>query len=510
MKENIALFEQFGRVSKNRRPQRTELPNVVVYTRVSSKEQADNNMSLETQQKIILDCANRTSRNVLCHFGGTYESAKTDGRKEFMRMLDYIKKNKGKVQEIMVYTLDRFSRTGGAAIKLAGDLREKYGVNIYAVTQPVDTSNPSGVLSQGIHLLFSEFDNKLRGQRVVAGLKARFEMGIWALKPPQGYDIVTINGERQLIINEDGRKIARAFQWKIEGLRNVEIEDRLKSIGVPHINKMKVQRILSNPFYCGILANGVLDGKVVEGKHEKLISHETFLRVNNIINGSNRFNISHKKENPNLPLKLFTRCSACDEPLTGYECRVKVKAGAEQRFQYYYKCRRPGCNFNKNIKFMHEKFEQMLSGISFKQELIEPLLFQLKYTFNELNDEGRLKERYLNKQLNDIVNKINVAEEKYFIGSEMTKELYEKFLSRFNAEKTKVIYQISELNINSNSKYLLKVCSMSEDLLNLWRSANLTTKQKLQQLIFPKGLIYNKTLQLFQAEEVNTVLFNCS
>lgn len=131
-----------------------------------------------------------------------------------------------------MYALDRFSRTGGAAIKLATDLREKYGVIINSVTQPVDTSNPSGVLSQGMHFLFSEFDNKLRGQRVVAGLKAKFEMGIWAVKPPQGYDSIKINGERKLVVNAEGKIIAKAFQWKMDGMRNVEIVERLKALGL--------------------------------------------------------------------------------------------------------------------------------------------------------------------------------------------------------------------------------------------------------------------------------------
>ena len=108
----------------------------LIYTRVSSKEQADKNLSLDFQRKIIDEYAQKNDFTILNYFGGTYESAKTDGRKEFLRMLDFIKKNKGKITHILVYTLDRFSRTGGGAIKLAQDLREKYGVSVFAVTQP--------------------------------------------------------------------------------------------------------------------------------------------------------------------------------------------------------------------------------------------------------------------------------------------------------------------------------------------------------------------------------------
>lgn len=148
----------FGKWSKSSSVRNYRGPEkaAVVYTRVSSKEQADNNLSLDFQRKAIEEYALRNGFATLEYFGGTYESAKTDGRKEFQRMLDFIKKNKGKVSHILVYTLDRFSRTGGGAIKLAEELREKYGVTVFAVTQPADTSNASGVLQQSIHFIFSQ------------------------------------------------------------------------------------------------------------------------------------------------------------------------------------------------------------------------------------------------------------------------------------------------------------------------------------------------------------------
>lgn len=434
MKTDELLTAKFGRMPEKIVPSKIDKPNVVIYTRVSTKEQSDNNMSLETQRKTITDYVERTGRIILGSFGGTYESAKTDGRKEFMRMLDFIKKSKGSVNEIMVYALDRFSRTGGAAIKLATDLREKYGVIINAVTQPVDTSNPSGVLSQGMHLLFSEFDNKLRGQRVVAGLKAKFEAGIWSVKPPQGYDSVKINGERKLVVNEEGKLIANAFQWKIDGLRNIEIVERLKALGLKKMNKMQVQRILSNPFYCGMIAHGMLNGKVIEGKHEKLISRNLFLKVNNILEQSTRINIAHNPDDMKLPLKVFLRCLECKQPLTGYKAKVKVRKGAEPQYQYYYKCRTKGCCVNTNIKNVHIKFEELLASISIKPELIDPILFQLEKTFDDLTADNRRKQEFLKQQQNEIEKKLDTLKESYFIEKEMDKPTYEKFFDRIRGD----------------------------------------------------------------------------
>ncbi len=508
MKTDALLTAKFGRLPMKQVLEKIDKPNVIIYTRVSSKEQADKNLSLETQRKTIQDYIDRSGRNVVGFFGGTYESAKTDGRKEFLRMIDFIKKNKGKVNEIMVYALDRFSRTGGAAIKLATDLREKYGVIINAVTQPVDTSNPSGVLSQGMHLLFSEFDNKLRSQRVIAGLKAKFEKGIWAVNAPQGYDSVIINGERKLVVNEEGKIIVKAFQWKIDGIKNIEIVDRLRSLGLKKMNKMQVQRILVNPFYCGMIAHGMLNGRVIEGQHEKMITRETFLRVNNILEKSTRFHISHKPDDIKLPLKVFMWCVDCSQPITGYKMKVKVKKGSEPAFQYYYKCRTKGCCFNRNVKDIHAKFEAVLADISIKPELLDPITFQLEKTFDELNAENKGKEKYFKEQLTELQKKVDILEEKYFMGGEMIKETYDKFAGRYAAEKFEIMKHIENCSIsNSNHKSTLKkALEFACNPLKVWQSGSVGVKEKLQNLLFPEGLGYDKQIGAFRTDTINSLI----
>jgi site-specific DNA recombinase len=59
----------------------------------------------------------------------------------------HCRKNKDKVTHVLVYLLDRFSRSGDDAMRLSKELREKYGVTIVAVTQLIDTSNPGGGIS---------------------------------------------------------------------------------------------------------------------------------------------------------------------------------------------------------------------------------------------------------------------------------------------------------------------------------------------------------------------------
>ncbi len=83
--------------------------NCVIYTRVSTKEQADNNLSLDTQRKACNMYSQRHGYTIMATFGGTFESAQTDERKEFTAMISYVKKCRENMSFILCYSLERFS-----------------------------------------------------------------------------------------------------------------------------------------------------------------------------------------------------------------------------------------------------------------------------------------------------------------------------------------------------------------------------------------------------------------
>lgn len=220
-------------------------------------------------------------------------------------MLDYIKKNKEKVTHVLGYLLDRFSRSGDGALRLSKELREKYGVIIIAVTQPIDTSNPGGVFQQNLQFLFSQYDNELRGQKAMAGIKEHLEQGIWCKKPPMGYSAIKEGKERRIIVNDTGKKLRKVFRWKAAGIKNDEILLKLKAMGV-EIYKQKLSLMFSNPFYCGIIADKMLNGQLVEGTHEKLISPEVFLQIYYVrAAAKGKYGVTHKKENEQWMLLLI-------------------------------------------------------------------------------------------------------------------------------------------------------------------------------------------------------------
>lgn len=148
------IFNQFAK--KENLPAHSGKTKAVIYTRVSTKEQAENNASLDTQLEFCENCANKKNLSVVKYFGGTHESAKTDSRKEFNEMITYVKRHKD-IGYIIVYNFKRFSRTGISMTYL--DLQER-GVQIISATQDIDGTTSQGQFHKHIYMEMGRMDNE--------------------------------------------------------------------------------------------------------------------------------------------------------------------------------------------------------------------------------------------------------------------------------------------------------------------------------------------------------------
>ena len=468
----------------------------VIYTRVSGIKQMDG-LSLETQLKGTNEHAKRFKLITREHFGGTYESAQTDERKEFQRMIKYIRTSRYKISKILVYSLERFSRNDNS-IWLSGQLR-KLGVEIVSVTQPIDTSNPAGQMQQKMLFLFGEFDNQLRRQKCMAGTKERLLKGEWCAKPPIGYDIIRINDERKIIVNDFGRKIVKKiFLWKAqEQLNNVEIQKRLFTMKVNY-NLRRIGEILTNPFYCGILAHKALEGEIIEGTHEKLITKEIFLHVTNILH-SKRLGLQTKKESSAISLKRFMKCEVCHQPIRGYVVE-KWKAS-------YYKCNTPGCKCNRNADDVNVKFLQLLSDFAVNPEYKELIRYEVTSTFKQINSSIEENQSATKGKITELNKRVERIEERYIL-EEITGELYTKFKAKYEKERDDLEGEIqkSAIEMSKFDSLLDYTLNITANLPKMWEQGNYIQRQQLQYMVFPEGIAYNRQDDECRSGRVNSFI----
>ncbi|MFI5151652.1 MAG: recombinase family protein, partial [Bacteroidia bacterium] len=487
MEQNEMLLKQFAKGLITVKTS-SAVQNCVIYTRVSSKEQADTNQSLEWQKKYCMEYALKHNLNTLGYFGGTYESAKSDERKEFNRMLKFVKGFKEKVAFILVYSLDRFSRTGDSAIYIASELK-KTGVNIMAVTQPIDTNSHAGVLQQNIQFIFSKYDNDIRKQKCVDGMREKLLRGEWLGNCPTGYSYERTHGTREqhIVINEKGNLIKQAFIWRIEGLTYNEICDRLSKQGFK-ISFQRLTDIFRNPFYCGLMSHNFLNGELVKGKHEALIDEDTFLAANQLRKTGG---YKMKRVEENLPLKIFVRDEETEAPFTGYLVKRKNK--------YYYKANRPGVNINRSIVIMHDKFRELLGRYTISEKWVEPLIVQLRYTWDNLTESSADEKRSLSAKMNELDAKLEKLEERHAYG-EIGADIYSKFSIKLLGEKKDLSDNLEGLTLQlSNPRELIDfTCHLSLKLAPVWDYSDFHQKQRLQYLLFPKGIRYDVTIEHYR------------
>lgn len=488
----MQVFEQFAKGSKKTKGAGN---NCVIYTRVSGKEQEEG-YSLDTQKRECEEFAEKNGLNILGYFGGTYESAKNDERKEFNKMLQSIKRSKQKVSYIIVYMLDRFSRSGANAIYIKEQLKQQ-GIYIQSVRQPADGSTSSGDFQQNIQMIFSHYDNQLRRERCMAGTREALMRGIWCAHTPIGYDKIIVNGETKLVVNNEGKLLRKAFYWKVnDNLNSEQCVAKLANMGLK-ISHQRMSTIFRNPFYCGLISHNLLEGQLVEGKHEKLISKEIFLAVNEIQN-KNSFGYKQTPEQINIPLKVFVKCDKCGVGLTGYVVKKKEL--------WYYKCRTKGCCVNKASETLNHQFENVLTDFVLDPENLNLMQELLITEFNERTRDNEEAVRLLKEQYQEIKRKLERLEER-FMDEEITKELYLKYVEKHKEEQVKIQRDLQDVELSaSNPEDCAQlITSYAKDLRQMWLSADYMQRQKLQNYLFPQGLRYCKEKGLVRTEEYNSV-----
>lgn len=491
-------FVSFGQFAKGKKKSKSAGGNCVIYTRVSTKEQADTNFSLSTQKKACEQYAQHLNLRVVGYFGGTYESAKTDERKQFNNMLSFVRKSTDKISRIIVYSVDRFSRSGANAIYISEQLKQQ-GISVCSVTQPADTTTASGSLQQNIQFIFSEYDNQQRREKCMSGVREALLRGEWCTSPPTGYDIVKTNGEKKIVVNAKGKLLRKAFYWKAhDKLSTEEIRRKLSALGVK-LSSQRMSEIFRNPFYCGLLVHNLLEGHVVEGKQEKLVSSQLFLQVNGVLS-ENKQGYSIEPENEEIPLKQFYKCEGCGKYLRAYKAYKNQK--------YYYKCNTTGCKCNRKADDLHDKFRERLSEFSLNVNEDTRYLIreQMIATFNQLNEQNEETEKELRAKLTEINRKLERLEERYIL-EEINQGMFDKYNKVFSDEKKNVEQELSkcQVGVSNLEEYVDFALEASSKLTTAWDLGDYRQKQELQFLIFPKGILYNRKNDECRTEEVDEI-----
>ena len=462
----------------------------VIYQRVSSKEQEDG-FSPETQKECCYNWAERHGYVVVKCFEGEHESAKSDTkRKRFNQMLKFVRDKKNKIDAVIVYSTSRFSRTGSFSVV---EELKKRNITVFSATSSYDARTATGEYMQGVELLNARHDNRIKGQAVKDNGAKALRSGRWIQHAPKGYDMNTTKTQQIITVNSVGRLIAQAFEMKIkENLTNEEIRVRMKNLGLD-LKKQQWSKIFSNIFYAGYFSHSFLEGELVKGPHEPLVSLDDFLGINGMLIKAHNRGYEVKLEKEYAPLLGTIKCPICGGNLTAsLSTKMRKKYGKDVG---YYVCSRKGCKYNASTLRVNSKFADFIDGVSLPDSFDEILRTQLKKAFPILNKDRMNEMKILRTNLAKINKDLEKIEENYSIASTAKeKEICMKQYTKKEAERDEILAVLDEADgsILNLEKYVGYGMNIKDNLLKLWQIANLGNKKRIQDMMFFNGIIYNK------------------
>ena len=471
------------------------MKNCVIWTRVSTKRQEDNGGSLDDQRCKCEEFAKQNGYKIKGYFGGTHESAKTPGPM-LKEMYQAIRKDKT-ITHLIISAVDRFSRSVAQGATIIANLMQLKVVIVEAASG-VDSSTREGMMMIHFKLGLAEWDNGNRTDKFTSGRKHCLESGVYCgSAKPLGYDKHGKSMGTTFTINDKGRLIAKAFRWKLQGMANYQILSRLSTFGLD-MSKQKLHKILTNPFYAGKIRHKMLDGKLVDGNQPKIISYEDFLRVQEILSGRTGV-YKHKKETPRFPLKRHVICSKDHTPFTAYTVNKKNID--------YYKCNLNGCKTNVSAKKLHSRYEDVLRFYNIPDALCPILHGVISSMMCSENEEQRKNETLLKKQKTECLNKLKTCKMRFGMGDidedvyQTTNEMLQEKLDKIELELAKCRKDLSNLDGDVD-----EVLSMCCKLDSLWKDSSLETSQKLQNLLFPDGILWDKEKDDYRTFNENEAL----
>jgi DNA invertase Pin-like site-specific DNA recombinase len=257
-----------------------------IYARVSTDEQAERDLSLPFQLERCRYHAQGNGWEVVKEFVDAGESARTDKRPEFQKMIASARAKEFEV--MLVHKFDRFARNDYDFVVYEKEL-EELGISLESVSEPGDASTPAGYIGRRMMQVISTWYSKNLAVETKKGMKEKVEKGGWPKLAPPGYLNRHDKNSAWIEVDPDlGPFVTRAFTEMATGKWTLrEWADYAYSMGCRTRKGSRVAvstwgTIFHNRFYLGETWLRKEDIPT-KGNHEPLTDETTFARTQEVL-----------------------------------------------------------------------------------------------------------------------------------------------------------------------------------------------------------------------------------
>ena len=472
----------------------------LAYVRISSQRQV-NGESPETQKASIQRYADSNDIEIIDTFYDEAKSGKNTDRVELQSMLAYAKKYKGKIDHVIVYKMNRASRDMDSYVMGFRMHLKAMGITVRSATEVIDDS-VMGQFMEFFSVLVGQMDNDTKRGFTVDNMTSLAYQGYWQHPPIVGYDMHKISNDLgkqrpTLKPNSAAPYVGDVLDRFSQGdITKAELTRYAASVGLrsrngKRLSEDSIHRLIKNPVYAGYVVDNFTKGELVDGRHDPIISRETYAMNQTLLYGKRkRVGEVRQMFNPEYPLKGLVFCPNCMKPL--YASAPKTGAGGKSP---RYHCSRKACKgLYKSVKasVMHEDFEDLLLRVKPDERIIE--LYKEILVAEATNQLGSLniKVSRMRSKLDGIADSRLSAIRK-FNNDQLTANEKSDLTDSLDEEKATISDSLSRLEEQQAIREadIDLAISVMRDVSMQWGVASPLSKQRFQSMLFPEGLVYD-------------------
>ena len=254
------------------------MKKIAIYIRVSTARQDQEGYSIPLQKERLFAFCKAKGWVVAGLFVDPGHSGSSLERPGITALIAGIEA--GKFDAVLVYKLDRLSRSQKDTLYLIEDVFMANGVDFVSMQESFDTGSIYGRAMIGVLSVFAQMERETITERTLMGRAGRAEEGLWhgGGTSPIGYDY--IDGE--LVVNEtEAEQVRMVYDLFASGFSVTEITRRMEGYTTKHgdwSHTSTVGNVLDNPLYAGTVH---FDGATGEGKHKAVVAPGVDMIVKN-------------------------------------------------------------------------------------------------------------------------------------------------------------------------------------------------------------------------------------
>lgn len=306
-------------------PDKTIPPTVACYCRVSTESQIENYSIDEQKERLGAFCKAHGWNDPKMYIDPGFSGGSLN-RPALNKLLEDVRAHR--VDTIVVYKLDRLSRSQKDTLYLIEDVFSKNKVDFISVCENFDTSTPLGKAMIGILSVFAQLEKDQITERFTMGRIGRAKSGLFhgGGAAPTGYDYV----DGHLVVNDfAAMQVREVFNRFLRGESVHAIQRYMNELYGTWTSHTLVYNVLRNSIYIGKVK---FAGEEYDGEHTPIISTEVFYETQRLLSerSANQTEFQKTPFRAGFLLSGLVYCGNCGAKYHGnhgcYRCYSRAKS----------------------------------------------------------------------------------------------------------------------------------------------------------------------------------------